>query len=298
MKRLKITGVIVPLLTPLTSDDQPDEKGVASLVEFLIERRIAGLFPLGTTGEGALLTTAERKQVAGWVVKASAGRVPVIIHTGAITTAETIELTRHARDVGADAAAVVPPYFYKLKDDALFDHFAAVVSAVPDFPIYLYNNPGVTPNVLTTELVVKLAEAFPNVIGLKDSSGALATLFASRKLQDGAFNTASGPDGLLLAAQSIGIDACVSGNANFVPELLVNLLESAKRGDVETARVLQSQLDEVRSILGDGADLSLFKAMCAKRGVAIGNTRAPLRHTDAAHIEVCWQAINALGVIP
>src|SRR5690606_5491402 len=97
--------------------------------------------------------------------------------------------TRHAREIGADAAAIVPPYFYRLSDDALYAHFARVASAVPDFPIYLYNNPGVTANILTTELVFRLANDFPNITGLKDSSGSLATLFASRSLQDGAFNT-------------------------------------------------------------------------------------------------------------
>jgi len=298
MKRLKISGVIVPMLTPFTADGQIDERGVAALVDFLIERGVAGLFPLGTTGEGALLTTPERQQVAEWVIRYARERVPVIIHTGIITTAETIDLTRHARDAGADAAAIVPPYFYKLTDDALYEHYAAVARAVSDFPLYLYNNPGVTPNILSTELVVRLAHEFPNYIGLKDSSGALATLFASRSLQDAAFNTASGPDGLMMAGQAIGLDAAVSGNANYLPELIVALVDAAKSGDLETARILQAQLDEARRLLGDGADLSLFKAMCARRGVSVGTVRAPLRTAPAEKIEACWQAINAIGVIP
>ncbi len=298
MKFAKITGVIVPMLTPFTDDDRVDRNGIEALVDFLIERGIAGLFPLGTTGEGPLLTTAERQQAAVWVIQHTNQRVPVIIHTGAITTSEAITLTRSARDAGADAAAVVPPYFYKLSDDALFEHYAAIARAVPDFPVYLYNNPGVTPNVLSTELVFKLAAAFPNVIGLKDSNGALATLFASRSLQGGAFNTASGADSLILAGQALGLDACVSGNANFVPELVVGLIHAAKLGDLETARGLQMQLDAVRRILDDGADLSLFKAMCAKRGVPVGDTRAPLRRASGERIEACWQAINAIGVIP
>ncbi|MBK8021273.1 MAG: dihydrodipicolinate synthase family protein [Chloroflexi bacterium] len=259
---------------------------------------IAGLFPLGTTGEGPLFTGEERKQIAAWVVRCAAGRVPVIIHTGTITTAETIDLTRHARDIGADAVAVVPPYFYKLKDAALLDHFAAVARAVPDFPIYLYNNPGVTPNILTTEMVARLAEDHANVIGLKDSSGSLATLFASRGLHGGAFNTASGPDGLILAAQAIGIDACVAGNGNYAPELIVGLYQAAQRGDLETGRRLQAQLDEARRILGDGSDLSLFKAICARRGVPIGDVRAPLPRASAERINACWQAMADVGFAP
>ena len=298
MKRLKISGVIVPMLTPFSNEGQIDERRTAALVDFLIERGISGLFPLGTTGEGPLLTTAERQQVAEWVIRFAGQRVPVIIHTGIITTAETIELTRHARDAGADAAAIVPPYFYKINDDALYEHYAAVARAVPDFALYLYNNPGVTPNILSTELVVRLAQEFPNYIGLKDSSGSLATLFASRSLQDGAFNTASGPDGLMMAGQAIGLDAAVSGNGNYIPELIVALVTATKNGDLEAARMYQAQLDEARRLLGDGADLSLFKAMCAKRGVNVGTVRAPLRTASTEKIEACWQAINAIGVIP
>lgn len=297
MTRLKIMGVIVPTLTPFTGDGRVDEGGIAALVDFLIARGIAGLFPLGTTGEGPLLTTAERQQAAEWVIRHTNRRVPVIVHTGAITTAETITLTRHARDAGADAVAVVPPYFYTLSDDALYEHFEAVAQAVPDFPVYLYNNPGVTPNNLSTDLVFKLA-ALPNITGLKDSSGSLATLFACRALQDGQFNTASGPDGLIMAGQAVGLDACVSGNANFVPELVVGILTAAKNGDLAAARALQAQLDAVRQILGDGADLSLFKAMCARRGVPIGDVRLPLRRAAAARIETCWQALCALNVMP
>ncbi|NWG15665.1 MAG: dihydrodipicolinate synthase family protein [Chloroflexi bacterium] len=284
------------MLTPFSDGGQVDESRTAALIEFLLERRVAGLFPLGTTGEGPLLTLDERRQVAEWVVRHTANRVPVIIHTGAITTAETLELTRHAHEVGADAVAIVPPYFYKLSDDALLEHYAAVARALPDFPIYLYHNPGVTPNHLTTDLVFRLAETFPNIIGLKDSSGALATLFASRSLHDGRFNTASGPDGLILAAQAVGVDACVAGNANYATELVVGLYDAARRGDLETGRTLQAQLDAARRILGDGSDLSLFKAMCARRGVPIGDVRPPLRPASAERIEAAWRALAEAGI--
>ena len=225
------------------------------------------------------------------------GRVPVIIHTGAISGAETLALTRHAREIGADAAAIVPPYFYRLSADAIYAHFATVARAVPDFPIYLYNNPGVTPNILTTELVFRLANDFPNITGLKDSSGSLGTLFASRVLQGGAFNTTSGSDGMILAAQALGIDACVSGNANYAPELVVSLFEAGRHGDLVGARLLQAQLDEARRVLGDGSDLSLFKAMCARRGVPVGDVRSPLQQASPARIEACVQALTGT-IIP
>lgn len=296
MSTLRISGVIVPMLTPFDELEVVDEAGIERLVHFLIASGVSGLFPLGTTGEGPLLTTDERREAARLVIQYARGRVPVIIHTGAITTAETIALTRHARDSGAQAAAIVPPYFYKLSDQALFEHHMAVAGAVPDFPIYLYNNPAVTPNALSTEMVFRLADACPNITGLKDSSGSLATLFASHQLRNGQFNTASGPDGLILAGQAMGLDACVSGNANFVPELVVGIVTAVRKGDLETARTLQRHLDEIRRVLGDGADLSLFKAMCARRGIPIGSVRLPLRRAAAETVEACWQVVSNLGV--
>lgn len=296
MSKLRISGVIVPMLTPFDTAGSVDEAGIERLTNFLVASGVSGLFPLGTTGEGPLMTTDERRAAAALVIRHAGGRIPVIIHTGAITTAETTALTRHARDSGAQAAAIVPPYFYTLSAEALYDHYVAVASAVPDFPIYLYNNPGVTPNGLSTEMVFRLAEACPNVTGLKDSSGSLATLFACRRLRDGEFNTASGPDSLIMAGQAIGLDACVSGNANFVPELIVGIVNAVRQGDLVSARALQEQLDEVRRILGDGADLSLFKAMCARRGVSIGTVRQPLRPASAEKVESSWQEISNLGV--
>jgi dihydrodipicolinate synthase/N-acetylneuraminate lyase len=293
---LPIHGVIVPMLTPFTEAGDVNPAGIERLVEFLVERGVAGLFPLGTTGEGPLLSTKERFYAAEMTVAQARGRVPVIIHTGAISTQETIALTRHARDIGAQAAAVVPPYFYRLTDDALFDHFAAVARAVPDFPIYLYDNPGVTPNVLTTSLVLRLADACPNILGLKDSSGSLDTLEAVNGLKNGEFNTASGPDALVLAGQAMGLDACVSGNANFMPELVVGIVDAVRQGNLAHARTLQRQLNQVRRILGDGRDLSLFKAVCARRNVPVGTDRSPLKPASESQVEMAWQQLTQLGV--
>lgn len=293
---LPIRGVIVPMLTPFTESGAVDTMALGPLANFLIERGVSGLFPLGTTGEGPLLTLDERFRVAEEIVRIADNRVPVIIHTGAISTAETIELTRHAQQAGAQAAAVVPPYFYRLSEEALFDHFVAVANAVPDFPIYLYDNPGVTPNVINVPLALRLAEACQNILGLKDSSGSLDTLEATRGLKDGRFNTASGPDALILAGQALGLDACVSGNANFVPELVVGVVDAVRAGDMERARALQHRLNQVRRALGDGRDLSLFKAMCARRGVPVGDVRPPLKRASAESIDAAWQQLTQLDV--
>ena len=293
---LKVKGVIVPPLTPFDENGKIDEAAIKRLVDFLVERGIHGLFPGGTTGEGPLLDISERHQLAEVFVQAADGRVPVIVHTGAISTQATLELTRHAQLSGAQAAAIVPPYFYHHSDEALLQHFELIATHVPDFPLYLYNNPSVAGNNISLELVIRLVERCPNIVGMKDSSGSVETLFATSGLRNGHFNTASGNDGQILMGIAMGFDACVSGNANVVPELVVALYHAAVRGDLELARELQGELNAVRRILKDGADLSLFKGALAQRGLAVGAVRAPLLQASEAVITQCWRDLSALGL--
>jgi len=286
----KIRGVIVPLVTPFDEKGAIDNTATQNLVDFLIERGVHGLFPGGTTGEGPLLTTQERRALAEAVVQAAAGRVPVIIHTGAPSTAQAVELTCHAQAIGAFGAALVPPYYYQHSDEALFRHFAEVASQASGFPIYLYDNPSVTGNHLRVELIARLVEHCPNIAGMKDSSGALDTLFACATLRNGQFNTATGPDQLILAGLAMGFDACVSGDANVVPELVVSLFRAVQSDDMGTARQLHRKLEQVRLLLGD-SNLALFKAMLARRGIPVGTVRPPLLPASEEKIAECWQLL-------
>jgi 4-hydroxy-tetrahydrodipicolinate synthase len=292
----KIKGVIVPFLTPFDGRGEVDLPAVPPLVDFLIERGVAGLFPVGTTGEGPLLAAQERRQLAEAVIEAAGGRVPVIVHVGAVSTPETAELARHAYSAGADAAAIVAPYYYSYGDEALLGHFEWVAAQVPDLPIYLYHNPFVGRSHLTVALFARLVAEVSNVVGVKDSSSNLELVRAGIQLHGGQLNVASGDDGLILAAMAIGADACVSGNANVVPELVVALAQAAARGDLPQARELQAKLDDVRAILADGSDLSLFKGVLELRGVPAGMVRGPMRQASEARIRECWQALSALDL--
>ncbi len=144
-----IRGVITPTVTPLKANGDINPDMVRPLVDFLIDRGISGIYPLGSTGEGPLFSTDERKAIAAATVEAVAGRAPVIIHTGAISTAEALELTRHARDIGANAASVITPWYFRYSDEALLLHYRAIYEALPDFPVYLYNLPALTGNSLS-----------------------------------------------------------------------------------------------------------------------------------------------------
>jgi dihydrodipicolinate synthase/N-acetylneuraminate lyase len=292
----KIKGVIVPILTLYHPSEGVDRLAMQALVDFLIERGIHALFPGGTTGEGALLSLPERMKLAEICVEAVRNRVPVIVHTGALTTSDTVALTCHARSAGAQAAAIMPPFFYHHSDQGLIQHYETVAGQVSDFPLYLYNYPAVSNNTLTAGLVAELVRRIPNLVGMKDSGGGLELLSACAALKDEQFNTASGSDQQILAAFQAGCDACVSGNANVVPELVVSLYTAARAGDWTTAHALQAKVDAVRQILRDGSQLSLYKTILTRRGLNGGLVRPPLVQADEDQADECWQALIDLDI--
>lgn len=297
MPSLSLRGVIVPILTPMTNEGILWLDAFEPLVEFLIASKVAGLFPCGTTGEGPLLTRKERCQVAETVVKLARGRVPVIIHTGAVTTEKALYLTRHAQNIGADAVAIIPPYFYHLSDEVLIKFYGQIATAVPDFPIYLYNYPAVSNNDISLNVLERLSAEYPNIMGIKDSSGNLEMLKAIKALRGKRFSTAIGTDRLIATCVLQGADACVSGNSNVVPELVVDLFNASAAGDVATAQALQQTLDAFRIILKDGQDLSLFKALLAERGIQVGSVRSPLIRASSEQIAECVQEVMRLDPV-
>ncbi len=291
----RIQGVIVPIIAPLDRRGELDTTMVTLVVDYLVERGVSGLLS-GDTGEGPLLTIEERRKLAEAVVRAADGRVPVIVHTAAMTTGQMLDLSLHAQAIGASAVAIIAPSCFHHSDEALHAHFEAAAAAVPGVPVYLHNNPAVTGRVLSLPLIRRLAEDCPNIIGLMDSSGNLSMLFACARLRQGNFGTASAPDSLILASLASGTDACVSSDANVVPELVVALYQALQQGDLAVARELQALLDAAHEALGDGNDLSLYKAMMECRGLRVGSVRRPLIQASDARIAQCWSALNELDL--
>lgn len=277
MKGLGLRGVIVALITPFHEDGSVNLAALEQLVDFLLGAGVHGLFVNGTTGEGPLLTPDERRTVAETVVRRARGRVPVIVQAGTPVTAETIAQVHHARACGADAAALLCPYYYRLDNDALIEHFCTVADSVPDYPLYLYNIPQRTGNTISPEVTAAVAERCPNVVGEKDSSGDLSGIIAKQRTRGGDFEVLIGSDGLVLSSLVAGVQAAVSGNANVFPDLFVALFQAYWDGDLVAARAVQEKIHIVRAALRDGADLSLIKGMLAHRGIPAGPVRPPLR---------------------
>ncbi len=298
--RPRLHGVLPAMLTHFAEDGGIDEAATAEQLEFLVAAGVHGLFALGTTGEFFTMSLGERKRVASLVVELAAGRLPVIVHVGANSTADTIELALHARQIGAAAVAAVTPYFFGLSQEALIAYYEAVARAVgPDFPLYLYNIPGCAANDLSEESVLRLSRQ-PNVAGIKSSApDFLRSLELARRAAPG-FEVVVGHDTAFLAALAAGIPGCISGNANAVPELFVGLYDAFQRGDLEGARRLDAGIARLAGLMGGGRNFSYLRAALRARGLGPGASRPPLPNIGAeearAFEEAFLPALEAAGL--
>lgn len=294
----EVHGVVVPLLTPFADGgERLDEGALQSNIQWLIGKGVNGFMPCGTTGEVALLTTAERKRIVEITVETANRHVPVLAHVGAATTAETIALARHAANVGAEAISVVTPWYYALSEDALLAHFRAVADSAPETPVFLYNIPQNANNLITRALAERIVAASPNVVGIKDSAGTLEGIQSFVGLRGGTFQVICGSDTLQLASLQAGAVAGVSGNANVAPELVLALYDAWYAKDSARAGENQALLTQTAQAMGNGSSLALFKAIAEWRGLRTGTVRAPLPHVDAARVNAAAQTLKTLGVV-
>ena len=294
---LSIKGVVCPMVTPFDEKDRVDLEGVRRVVDFLLSKGVAALMVAGTTGEGMLLSLAERKVLCEVVVDQVAGRVPVIAHSGCISTADTIDLTRHAASVGATAASVIVPYFFTFDDDSLYTHFVSVANAAPDLPVFLYAFPGNAKNDISATLLERLIAAAPNLVGIKSSNPNLFRLQEYLQVGGEEFLTFCGVDGLMLPALALGAKAQVSGNSNVCPETFCALYDAFATGDMARARSLQQVVNRIRAVLRDGITPAYFKAGLAMRGVPAGYVRPPMQELASEQQRRVKQGLRALEII-
>ena len=281
MRRLH--GVTVALATLFDHHDRVDYGAVRALIDFVLEAGVHGLYVCGTTGEFPLLTDDERRRLAEVAVEHAAGRAAVYVHVGHLTARAAARLARHAESVGAHGIGVVTPFYFSYSDDELFEYYSEIVRAVDaEFPVYLYNIPQRTTNALSPGLVGRLRTAFPNVIGLKDSSGSLKSIVEYMvALGERDFEIIQGADEQLLAGLALGCVGSISGNSNVFPWLLVRLWDCYQRGDLGEARRLQRQLSEIARVLGYG-NVPILKEALRQLGIGTGRCRRPFREPPPA----------------
>ena len=266
-------GVFPALVTPFR-DSALDEAAFVALVERQIAGGVHGLVPVGTTGETATLSHDEHRKVVELCVATAAGRVPVIAGAGSNSTAEAIELVRHAKTVGADAALVVTPYYNRPSQEGLYAHYAAIDEAV-QLPVLVYNVPARTSVDISNATLARLSR-LPNIVGVKDATGDMARASLQR-LQ-------CGPDWVMLSGDDLsalgyiahGGHGCISVTANLAPELCAAFCNAALAGDFATALDGQDRLIELHKALFADASPAPTKFAMAQLGLCSEETRLPI----------------------
>ena len=292
---MKAKGIIVALHTPLTSEGEINEGALRDHLEFLIQAGVHGIFTCGTMGEGIFLSDAQRKRVTEIAVDQVKKRIPVMAQITTNSTEGSIGLARHAREVGADAVSVIAPYFYPSDHSALEKFFAEIARAVPGFPVYLYNNPGRSASGIPSSLVGRLAQEWPNIVGIKDSSKDLILFQEYVELGGEGFTCVIGTDGLVFPAMMVGGTGVVSAAANPFPELMVALYDSVLKGRYNRARSLQILVNKLRVVLKIGPYLAGYKEILKLRGRPFPTAmRPPLRELNEEEKTKIVKAFEAL----
>jgi len=233
-------GSMVALVTPMTDDGAIDEKALEALIEFHIENGTDAIVAVGTTGESATLDEEEHCYVIRRTVKAVNGRIPVIAGTGSNSTQEAIELTRCAKEAGADACLLVTPYYNKPTQEGLYLHHKAIAEAV-DIPQILYNVPGRTAVDMATETVVRLS-TIPNIIGIKEATGEIQRCRDILAAVSADFEIYSGDDATAMELIFAGAHGVISVTTNVAPKAMHDMCAAALNGDKATAHKINESL--------------------------------------------------------
>ncbi len=240
------TGSLVALVTPFRND-AVDEAAFQAFVDWQISQGTHGIVPCGTTGESPTLTHTEHKRVVELAIEAAARRIPVIAGTGSNSTAEAIELTRHAKEAGADAALVVTPYYNKPTQEGLYQHFKAIHDSA-ELPIIIYNIPGRSVIDMSVATMARLAK-LPNIVGVKDATANLQRPLDVRREIGPDFCQLSGEDATIVAFLAQGGVGCISVTANVAPSLCARLHNAWRAGDYQTVFRIRDQLGPLHNAM-------------------------------------------------
>ncbi|MBN2372879.1 4-hydroxy-tetrahydrodipicolinate synthase [bacterium] len=287
-------GSMVAIVTPF-KDGKIDEAGLRGLIEFQISHGTSAIVPCGTTGESATLSHEEHDRVVKISVDSVAGRVPIIAGTGSNSTQEAINLTKHARDAGADAALLITPYYNKPTQQGLYEHYLAVAEAV-DFPIVLYNVPGRTAVNMMPSTVARLAE-IENIRAVKEASGSLAQVSEIISLCGSKIAVLSGDDALTLPIMSVGGKGVISVAANIVPSRMADMVNAFLYGDWEKARDLHIRLFDLFQAMFYETNPIPVKTALAMMGMIEEELRPPLCKIGAENRERLKGVLTQYGII-
>lgn len=279
MYEKRLTGVVIPMITPMNEDGSIDDASLKNFVNFLVDAGANALYPNGTNGESLLLTQAERQHIAEVIAKTNDHRLPLFIQCGSMTTAETASHAQHAVTIGADGIGVMSPAFFGMDEEALFQYYTAVIEKLPEnFPVYVYNIPGCTTNDVTPALLRRLMAAYDNVVGIKYSSPDLMRVEDYLNTDGRVPQLLIGCDSLFLQCLITGGVGTVTGPGSIFYERFNRLYRQFHEGDIKGAMETQKQIVKTDRKLAGIPGIPALKTLLKLRGVIRTDVcRAPHR---------------------
>ncbi len=271
----KLEGIVAPMASALTTEERIDEKRTRALVDFLIEGGIDGLFPLGTSGEFALLDREERRTVIRVVVDQTNGRVPVLAGVSDPSLENVLAFAKDAEDAGADAIVATPPYYFTTGDDGLFDYFEAIAGK-SGLPLFVYNIPEWTHLFVPPNVIQRLAEK-RLIVGMKYTEYNFLNLLRFLRVAGDRISIFTGSDAMTFTNLEFGGSGGVIGVANVAPKLASAIFDEFKRGDLEAARKAQLKLLPVIEAIGVGRFPAGLKEAMQMIGMPVGAVKSPLQ---------------------
>ena len=289
-------GVHTALVTPFREDDGSlAEAALRELVERQVAAGVDGIVPCGSTGESATLSHAEHRRVVEVVVEAVRGRVQVIAGTGSNNTQEAIELTRHAKEAGADGALLISPYYNKPTQQGIVEHFAMIAREC-GFPLVVYNIPGRTASNILPETMARLA-AVEQIVGVKEACGDIHQMARSIAACGSEFAFLSGDDALTLPLLAIGGHGVITTVGNLVPAEMAELVRAFRGGDVERARSLHYRILPLIDAIFCETNPIPVKAAVAMLGLVPERIRLPLTPISGENRERLRVLLKEFGLL-
>lgn len=288
-------GAFTALVTPF-KDGKVDEEAFRKHIEWQIEQGINGLVPCGTTGESATLTHEEHEEVIRICVEQAKKRVPVIAGAGSNNTREAIRLTRFAKEIGADAALLITPYYNKPTQEGLYQHFKAIAAEAP-MPIIMYNVPGRTGCNMLPATVARIAHDVPDVVGIKEATANLIQISDVVEQCPAGFQVLSGDDFTVLPILSVGGCGVISVTSNVAPAMMSQLCKAFRSGDIQEAQRLHFALAPLSRAMFLETNPLAVKTSLALMGFQQLEFRLPLTPLQPANLERLTQVLRENGLL-
>lgn len=270
----KFKGIFVAMNSCYGTDGEVSTQAVKKLTRFLIDKGAKGLYVGGSTGEGFLQSTDERKRVLEAVVEENCGQATVIAQVGSISTRESIELSKHAESMNVDAISAVPPFYYKVSEDGVEKHWRNIMDSTT-LPFIIYHIPATTGFHMSTRLLKRMA-SLDQVIGVKITTASTYELQQFKSIGGNDFIVFNGPDEQYLAGRIMGADGGIGGTYGVMPELFLRIEESFLSGDILQAQKWQFVVNDIISDMLQLPIYGAIKELIKLRGIDCGVPRMPL----------------------